>query len=299
MARISLGAVDRESGPALELLNLCQTVTEDGSISDQEIDALKTWLDTHKSEDLPAIGVLAALVTTILEDGRITPAERGELHRTVERVLPADLRAIAMSRRRLATAAAREQAKAAKVAERERRKQEALRDSPIDGANFMVAGVRYEGRDRVVARHARAGDPAFLVRDPRNRYSRNAIEVRLANGQQIGFVPEDIAVGLAPVLDSGALQSAMITKILDRGPTPIPVIDVDLYNRDAQVAGLVRQDQCPAKAADVGPIVPSVIAAYAPPPPAEPAPKGRALSWIGWSLALGVVALVIKGMASA
>jgi hypothetical protein len=104
-------------------------------------------------------------------------------------VLPFVVREIAVCRRRIATAKEREEASEQKKAEKERQAQERLRDSPIGGANFMVAGVLYEGRARVIADYARAGDPAYLIRDRSNPHSRNAIEIRLENGMQVGFVP--------------------------------------------------------------------------------------------------------------
>ncbi len=245
MARLSLTKSQVSAGPGIELLALCQTITEDGSLSDAEIGQLRDWLTENREGELPAIGFLTSIVETILQDGKVTKAERQELYRALEKVLPIEVREAAASRRRLASAKEREEAKEQKKAEKERRTQERLRDSPIGSANFMVAGVLHEGRDKVIAQYARAGDTAYLVRDTDNRYSRNAIEIRLGNGMQIGFVPEDDAIALAPLLDKGALQTAIITKILDGRRGPIPVVDVDLYGVDAQVSGAVAQSQAP------------------------------------------------------
>lgn len=222
MARLSLTKSQVSAGPGAVLLSLCQTITEDGSLSEAEIGQLRDWLTENHAADLPAIIFLASVVETILHDGKVTKAERQELYRALERVLPVELRETAASRHRLAAAKEREEDKEHKKAEKEQRAQERLRDSPIGGANFMFAGVLYEGRDKVVNEYARAGDRAYLIRDKSNRYSRNAIEIRLGNGMQIGFVPEDDAIELAPLLDGGALQTAVITKILEgrRGPIP-------------------------------------------------------------------------------
>jgi hypothetical protein len=103
-------------------------------------------------------------------------------------VLLVEVREAAASRRRLASAKEREEAKEQKKADKKRQAQERLRDSPIGGANFMVAGVLHEGRDKVITQHARAGDTAYLVRDRNNRYSRNAIEIRLG-GTVCGLAP--------------------------------------------------------------------------------------------------------------
>jgi hypothetical protein len=61
----------------------------------------------------------------------------------------------------------------------------------------------YEGRQAVVEKYARIGDSVYLARDPANRFSASAIEIRLTNGMQIGFVPETDARDMAPELDSG------------------------------------------------------------------------------------------------
>jgi hypothetical protein len=303
LARVALRKADLESGPGVELLALCQTITEDGSLSDAEVADLRTWLNDNRTAELPAIGILASLVETVIRDGKVTKAERGELHRMLEKVLPPELRAVAVSRRRIATAEAREQAKAENAAEKERKAAEALRDSPIDGANFMVAGSKYEGRDQVIRQHARAGDRVFLVRDRANQYSHNAIEIRLANGMQIGFVPEDDAVTLAPFLDRGALHSAIITKILAGGRSPIPVVDVDLYNPDAQVPNLMSESQVPARQApksagspwdsvDTRPASQATQSSRSP----HVAQRTSLRRWLAWALLLLVAFLVIKGL---
>ena len=288
MARISLTKRQTAAGPGTELLALCQTVTEDGSLSDVEVGQLRNWLAENRTADLPAIGFLTSVVETILHDGKVTKAERQELHRALEKVLPVEVRETAASRRRLAAAKEREEAKVQKKAEKERQAQERLRDSPIGGANFMVAGVLHEGRDKVVNENARAGDRAYLIRDKSNRYSRNAIEIRLENGMQIGFVPEDDAIELAPLLDNGALQTAVITKILDGRRGPIPVVDVDLYGTDTQVSGLVAQSQVP----------PRTMLRSSPSRLSEetaPKPKSKAWRWVGLILLILIVIWVLAG----
>lgn len=288
MARISLTKHQTAAGPGTELLALCQTVTEDGSLSDVEVGQLQNWLAENRTADLPAIGFLTSVVETILHDGKVTKAERQELHRALEKVLPVEIRETAASRRRLAVAKEREEAKEQKKAEKERQIQERLRDSPIGGANFMVAGVLHEGRDKVVNEYARAGDRAYLIRDQSNRYSRNVIEICLENGMQIGFVPEDDAVELAPLLDNGALQTAVVTKILDGRRGPIPVVDVDLYGADAQVSGLVAQSQVPRTARPRS--RPTHVSE-------EVAPKrtSRRWRWIGLILLILIVIWILAG----
>ena len=111
----------------------------------------------------------------------------------------------------------------------------------------MVAGVRYEGRPQVITRYASPDDAVYLIRDRENRFSKNAVEVRLSNGMQIGFVPEDYATDVAPLLNSGLPHDAFITKILTGGRSPIPVVQAYVYRADAAAAELVFEKDVPAK----------------------------------------------------
>lgn len=152
-------------------------------------------------------------------------------HISIEAVLPPEVRRQATAARKEIEAAQREEAKAAREQEREERR----RDVQIAAANFMVAGVRHEGRGEVIAQYANAGDPVRLIRDRGNRYSRFAVAVQLDNGMQIGFVPEEDAQHLAPLLDEGAKCAAWMTKILGSGRVPIPVVQAKLYSADSSI----------------------------------------------------------------
>ncbi|KAF7790393.1 hypothetical protein EIP86_001348 [Pleurotus ostreatoroseus] len=50
-----------------------------------------------------------------------------------------------------------------------------------------------------------AGEEVRLVREPRNRYDRNAIKVENIGGTQVGHVPRDKASLLAPLIDRGSI----------------------------------------------------------------------------------------------
>jgi hypothetical protein len=115
------------------------------------------------------------------------------------------------------------------------------RNRALYSANFMVAGVHYEGRPEIIRRFAEDSHQVFLIRDRRNRYSKNAIEVRLPNGMQIGFVPEDDAREMAHYLDDGCPHQAEITKILTGGRVPIPVVQTYVYRPDCDVDGAVLE----------------------------------------------------------
>jgi hypothetical protein len=237
--RVSLTKAQRQSDAGAELLSLCQTVTEDGTISEEEVAALREWLDENAAADLPAQQFLAEIVGRIIADGKVTPEERDEIFHAVEAVLPPDIRESARSRHRSLDAAER-------LAAREERD----RQRPVGTWDFMVAGVSHEGRAAVVERHAEAGQRAFVVRDRANRFSRNAVEVRLGNGMCVGYVPEEYAVEMAPDLDDGCLHTAVVKKILGR--RNIPVIVATLYRPEAEVLGLVAETAVPKTAAPAG-----------------------------------------------
>ncbi|MEX2149010.1 MAG: HIRAN domain-containing protein [Steroidobacteraceae bacterium] len=233
--RISLTKSQLRTELGAELLSLCESVTADGKLAPEEAQGLREWLDEADAAELPAASYLREVVERVLADGQITQEECREVYRAVESVLPPEVRRQATAARREIEVAAREEAKSARDQERAKEREERRRDVQIAAANFMVAGVRHEGRGEVIARYANAGDPVRLVRDTGNRFSRFAIAVQLENGRQIGFVPEEDAQYLAPFLDDGAKCAAWMTKILGRGRTPIPVVQTKLYRADSTV----------------------------------------------------------------
>jgi hypothetical protein len=91
-ARISLTRAQRASQIGAELLSLCQTVTADGSLNDEEVSSLREWLTAHVASDLPPIRFLAPIVERILADGVVNTEERRELYLAIEKVLPRDAR---------------------------------------------------------------------------------------------------------------------------------------------------------------------------------------------------------------
>ncbi len=230
---------------AADLLNLCQSVTSDGSISDAEIGGLRKWLDSAKQSELPAVGFLRDIVELICRDGKITEEERKQLYSAIETVLPPDLRKFVKQRRKIVDALAKEEQRKRIATERELQRLDREASMPLVHADFMVAGVSHEGRGDIIAKHVYDGMPVFLVREPDNKYSKYATGVVLENGLQIGYVPEEEVDEFAPYLDSGYPYKAFIKKILDGGRVPIPVIIASVYNFDAPVSGLVTKQNNP------------------------------------------------------
>ena len=233
--RLSLPKSATSEGIVAELLTLLETVTADGKITDDEVNALQTWLADNRETNLPGIEFLRTTVTEILADGIVTRDEQVAVYKAVERVLPIEARRGAKERRSAMELIEKEAARAEKESAKQRAQDERLRNRPLASANFMVAGVVYEGRGRIVERRASAGDDVDLARDPGNAYDGNAIQVRLKTGEHIGFVPREDAARFAPIMDSGCKYEAYITKILDGRRAPIPVVQAYVYKIDADL----------------------------------------------------------------
>lgn len=247
--RNSLTKTQRESSVGADLLALCQTMTSDGSLADAEVHALKDWLAQHRHEDLPAVAFLIPLVDRIVADGKITPDERRELHVTIEAVLPTDIRTLSRTVRREREKTEARAEKERQRQERDKQRQELALNDPVEDFDFMVAGCRYEGRPAVIAREVRAGDDVVLAREPNNRYSRNAVAVLTKSGQSIGYVPEDDAVDMAPLMDASLRYRASVKKMLDGSASLIPVVVAEFYGRDATVEDLSKPISVQARAA--------------------------------------------------
>lgn len=257
--RVSISSAQAQEGAAAELVALLQTVTADGKISNDEIKALHRWTRENQDCGLPGMQILRETIESICADGRVSTEERDELAKVIERVLPPDLRDLAKQRRRLEALAQKERTRAeaaAAMAEAERR-------APALTFDFLVAGVAYENRAFVTARMSE-DQPVFIIRDRRNQFSPNAIEVRTQEGFPIGFVPEEDAGDLAPLLDQGYRHIAWVKKIWLGRNFPIPVVIAEIYRPNTARTEAIREDEVPTRR----------IPAFTP-PPLPHAPVGR------------------------
>ncbi len=246
--RISLTKSQLRTELGAELLSLCQSATADGCVAVEEVEGLRAWLQDCEGVDLPAVSYLREVVARVLADGKITPAECRDVHLAVEDVLPVELRRVSAQSRREIEKSERDQKRAARVREREQKRETRRQAAPIDSANFTVAGVRYEGRPRIIARCCRVGEAVRLERDRDNRYSHAVIAVHVESGEQIGFVPEEHAQRLAPIMDRGAIAQAYLTKLLTGGRSPIPIVQARFFRSEADVrvgAGFASRAQIP------------------------------------------------------
>ena len=78
-----------------------------------------------------------------------------------------------------------------------------LRVAGVAGARFQVAALESDA--------AAPGRPLELRRDPHNEHDPNAVAV-LAGGEQIGWVPRELAAEIAPQLDRGSPWSAVVLR---------------------------------------------------------------------------------------
>jgi hypothetical protein len=76
-----------------------------------------------------------------------------------------------------------------------------------------VAGAAGWHGEALASDAAAPGSPLVLYRDPGNEHDEHAIAVHLAlTGEQLGWVPRDLAAELAPELDAGTVWSATVLR---------------------------------------------------------------------------------------
>jgi HIRAN domain-containing protein len=97
------------------------------------------------------------------------------------------------------------------------------RDAPeVAARGLRVAGVAGAGRHHAEALASDAvvpGQPLELRRDPDNPHDANAIAVHAAaGGEQVGWVPREIAADLAPDLDARRPWAALVLREQRRSP---------------------------------------------------------------------------------
>jgi hypothetical protein len=219
-------AIDpREQAAVAELIALIQTVTEDGSLSDDEIRSVRDWLATHSAARLKLLEPLRLTLDQVVDGGRVAPEQRRAIHRVVEALLPPAVREIAAERRRHAEATERAAERMRLEAKHRQDLHLAPADRCIGGARFVVAGAALAG----AAPPPSPGAPVELVREPDSRRSRHAIAVHGDRGARLGYVPEEDALYLAAELDRGCRHRARVHAVLDSGRFPVPVVDVEVF----------------------------------------------------------------------
>ena len=97
------------------------------------------------------------------------------------------------------------------------------RDEPsLAARGLRVAGAAGAGphhADALASEDVGPGQPLELRRDPANEHDPNAIAVyRAGGGEQLGWVPREVAAELAPELDAGPSWSAVVLREQRRSP---------------------------------------------------------------------------------
>jgi hypothetical protein len=95
-----------------------------------------------------------------------------------------------------------------------------------DAPELLARGVRVAGAAGAARHHAAAlasaeaepGRPLVLRRDAGNEHDANAIAVDTPAGEQVGWVPRELAAELAPELDAGRPWSAVVLR--EQRPSP-------------------------------------------------------------------------------
>jgi len=244
--RIALSSAQARDGIAADLVALLQSITSDGRITTAEIKQLHRWLRDHSDSPLPGMTALKDTIERICDDGKITDAERTELSKVIERVLPPELRSVARQRRIDESGAARERRRLMEEAEEEVRARERARTEPSLELDFLVAGVAYERRSQITS-SMQASEAVYLIRDRVNRFSPNAIEVRTQAGHCIGYVPEELAAQVAADFDAGARHIAWVKRIWPGRRHAIPIIIAEIYPPETERHESIRESQVPAK----------------------------------------------------
>lgn len=82
-----------------------------------------------------------------------------------------------------------------------------------------IAGTTYyKGHERIP--RLRIGDVLKLIREPGNKYDKNAIRINNGSGDQLGHIPRLDAVVLALLMDAGKEPKALVIGIV-RGSSRI------------------------------------------------------------------------------
>jgi hypothetical protein len=102
----------------------------------------------------------------------------------------------------------------------------------------IVAGTGFEGRDKIIRKHCRAGVPVFLRRDPSNKHDPNAVAVLLdvprvgglfgSTRKQIGFIKAHTAKSLSKRLDQGEEIKGSVKSLYAPEGRDFPRVTVEL-----------------------------------------------------------------------
>lgn len=230
--RLSLTNAQLRDGAGAELFSLCQGITADGKLSKDEVVALGLWLRRNRDAPLPGIAFLSETLDRIIADGHISRDEQRELMEAIEKILPPEARKTAKSARKGVEARRKAEEKAARDEKRKAEREKEQRRWPEDEFDFMVAGVQFEARHRIIERSLSVGDRVRVMPEPDNPKDDCAVAVILADGRKIGYVPRSDSEDVSGCIEDGGYYVATVKKILTGGNVPIPVIALQFFRQD-------------------------------------------------------------------
>ena len=266
---VSSSGKQRASEAALELVEICNTMTHDGRILDESIAELRDWARHYADLELMNRPVVRRTINKIFQTGQISDAERSELYLNIDKLLPRELQQALRGKRGAPEPADR------------------ARGLSIEAYDFVVSETHYEDRTTAIVRYASQGDDLLLMRDPDNACSPNAIVLRLPSGFDVGFVPEYSARSLAQYLDAGYPYRARIRRILPGRVAPILIVSTDVYPSDTSVEGLHRSSGGWPMALSFAPATPLID------PKTQPRGRDNMVARIVLYAAVGVLAAIV------
>ena len=86
--RVTLTKAQCETSKGRELVELLSDLTDDGTVSREETEKLRTWLETDHGVEFAALPFLHEIIEQIFADGEISDDELDRLAAGIERVLP-------------------------------------------------------------------------------------------------------------------------------------------------------------------------------------------------------------------
>lgn len=241
--RIGLSKKDLEDSAGKELLELLVKITEDGALSRDEFLEMRSFLQKHHGSKVNAIKFLGNKFKEIASDNKITKEEVKLFFSAILLVLPSREKREAKSARKDHELEQKELDKLKKDKEKQEKREKLQKEkeerekaqveqvkeemkyseSLICDFDFVVAGTQYHKGHRDIDE----GDNLFLIREPQNKHDSNAILICTEGGVSVGYVPRYLAEEMAPHLDNGCEQLAVVKKMLHNNS---PVVIVSLFH---------------------------------------------------------------------
>ena len=274
---VTLSKSQRETTVGRELTELLVELSADGTVSREELERLRSWLQFDHAVDFPALPFLYETIDQISSDGEITEDELDRLALAIERVLPKDIRVEAAARRQ-------EARKARRIAQRDNQRQAMIaaraekrtardvartREGILYQASFPIAGAFRSEQRRDACERLIVDDIVQFEREPDNVHDANAILILAGDDCELGYVRREEARAIAALLDAGAEADVRVHRLWE---TPdgnvVPIVAVKVRQGDTEPSIVKPRPRRE----------PTIIAQWSEPP--------AAAKWSGWGAIL-------------